>query len=389
VSVANGAPTPPNACPSGWTCADVGGATPAGTQSLNGSTWTVQGGGADIWGTSDQFRYVWQPVAADATVTARVASQGATDAWAKAGVMLRQTATDAGSMEYAMLVTPASGVLVQYRSSSGAGTALLAQNPGAAPAYVRVARSGSTFTAYTSSDGLTWTPVAGSSVSLPVSGAMAAGIAVSSHNTGALSAAALDGVGVTNSAPPPPGPCPTAWSCVDVGGATPAGAQTLSSGTWTVRGGGGDIWGTADQFHLVSQPLAGDGSVSARLTAQGNTDPWAKAGVMLRQSTDAGSAYYAIEVTPGNGLVVQYRTSTGVAAAMAATITGGVPVAVRVTRSGATFSAFTSFDGVKWVPVAGSSVTLSVSGPMLGGLAVTSHNTGTLSTTTFTGVTVG
>jgi hypothetical protein len=302
--------------------------------------------------------------------------------------MLRQNATDAGSMEYAMFVTPANGVIVQYRPSAGANSVQLALNPGAAPAFVRVARSGGTFTAYASTDGSTWTAVAGSSVSLGLTGAMAAGIAVTSHNAGTLSAVGLDTVSVTNSAQAPPGACPTGWSCADVGGATPAGTQSLTSGTWTVQGGGGDIWGTADQFHFVSQSIAGDGTVSARVTAQGNTSPWAKAGVMLRQSTAAGSVYYAIEVTPGNGLAVQYRASTGASASMSAGVAGTVPAYVRVGRAGTTFTAYTSTDGVTWTAVPGSSVTLSVSGAMLAGLAVTSHNGGSLSAVTYTGVTV-
>ena len=379
--------TAPGACPGGWTCADIGGATPAGTQTLNGGTWTVQGGGGDIWATADQFRLAWQPVAGDATVSARVVAQGSTNPWAKAGVMLRQ-ATDAGSVYYALELTPGNGLVVQYRATSGGSAAMAASVAGAAPAYVRAARSGGTFTAYTSTDGTSWTPVAGSSVALGVSGGMLAGLAVTSHDTMALSTVTFDAVAVANSAPPPPGACPSGWSCADVGGATPAGGQTLSAGTWTVQGGGGDIWGTADQFHLVSQPLPGDGTVSARVTAQTNTDQWAKSGVMLRQSTAAGSAYYALMVTPGNGLVVQYRASSGAGAATAASAAGAPPAYVRVGRAGTTFTAYTSADGVTWTPVAGSSVTLGVSGAMLAGLAVTSHATTTLSTATCTGVSV-
>src|SRR5436190_15405294 len=38
---------------------------------------------------------------------------------------------------------------------------------------------------------------------------------------------------------------------------------------------------------------------------------WAKAGVMLRQSSDPNSAFYYAMVTPGNGISVQYRPSAG------------------------------------------------------------------------------
>src|SRR5262249_39246135 len=134
--------------------------------------------------------------------------------------------------------------------------------------------------------------------------------------------------------------------------------------------------------------VAGDATVTARVTAQGGTNPWAKAGVMLRQTADAGSAYYAIEVTPGNGVVVQDRPSAGAAAAMPASLAGAGPADPRVARSGSTFTAYTSADGATWTAVAGSTATLSVSGGMLAGLAVTSHDTSQLSAVTFDGVSV-
>jgi len=155
-----------------------------------------------------------------------------------------------------------------------------------------------------------------------------------------------------------------------------------------MQGGGGDIWGTTDQFHFAWQSLAGDGTVSARVASQGATSPWAKAGVMLRQTGDAASAYYAIEVTPSNGIVIQYRASAGANAVMQASIPGTVPAFVRASRSGGTFTASTSTDGVTWTPVAGSGVTLGASGSMLAGLAVTSHDTSASSTVSFDSVAV-
>jgi outer membrane protein assembly factor BamB len=389
-SVSVGAATTPGGCPAGWTCGDVGGATPAGSQALSGTTLTMQGGGGDIWGTADQFHLAALPVAGDATVSARVSAQGSTNAWAKAGVMLRQTA-DPASGYYAAELTPGNGIVVQERPSAGAAAVMPVQLAGAAPAYLRVARSGTTFTTYTSSDGVTWTPVAGSSLTLSLTGAMLAGLAVTSHDSSSLSAVTFDGVSVATAAPPPPGACPSGWSCADVGGAFPAGSQAPNGGTWSVQGGGSDIWGTSDQFHFVSQAAGAAGTVSARVASQTASDPWAKAGVMLRQDGTAGSAYYAIEVTPGNGIVVQYRASAGASAATAAQLTGAAPAYVRVARSGAggtTFTAYTSPDGVTWTAVPGSTVTLSATATMQAGLAVTSHNTSTLSTATFTSVSV-
>jgi hypothetical protein len=69
--------------------------------------------------------------------------------------------------------------------------------PGAPPVYLQVSRTGTTFTAATSSDGNTWTPIPGSSVTLAnLGGAALAGLAVTSHDSGQLSTAVFDSVAV-------------------------------------------------------------------------------------------------------------------------------------------------------------------------------------------------
>jgi outer membrane protein assembly factor BamB len=182
--------------------------------------------------------------------------------------------------------------------------------------------------------------------------------------------------------------CPAGWTCGDIGNPTPAGGQTVSNGTWVLSGGGTDIWDTSDQFHYVWQSVPADAMLSARVQTQTFTDQWAKAGVMLRQSADPASAYYAFEVTPSNGLVVQYRATTGASALMAANPWAGVPAYLAVGRSGNTFTAYSSNDGQAWVAVDGSTVTLPTSGPMLAGLAVTSHDPTQLSVVTADSVTL-
>ncbi len=216
--------------------------------------------------------------------------------------------------------------------------------------------------------------MAGSSVTLNMSGSLLAGMAVTSHNAKVLGTVTFDTVSISTTTPPPPS-CPSGWNCADIGSPTLVGSQSLSGGTWTIQAGGSDIYGTSDQFHFVSQALAADGSVSAHVVSQQNTSSWAKAGVMLRQSGDPASMYYAVFVTPGNGIVVQYRNAQGGTTAQPVKITGTVP-------------AYTSSDGTTWTLLAGSSVTLNMSGSVLAGLAVTSHNASVLGTVTFDTVSV-
>ena len=376
-------------CPTGWSCADLGSATPTGSQSLTSGSWTIQGGGADIWGTNDQFHFVWQSLAGDGGISARVVSQTNTNIWAKAGVMLRQSSAS-NSAYYAAVVTASNGIVVQYRPSAGATALWPVSLSGTAPAYLQVGRVGSTFTAYTSNDGATWTAIPGSTVTLSMSGALLQGLAVTSHNSAALSTVTADSVSLSTTQPPPaPAGCLTGWNCADVGNATPPGGQVVSAGTWTIQGGGTDIWNTSDQFHFAWQSLAGDGGISARVVSQTNTNVWAKAGVMLRQSTNPNSAFYAALVTPGNGIVVQYRPSAGASALWPATLTGTPPAYLQVGRVGSTFTAYTSNDGLSWTAIPGSAVTLSLSGTLLQGLAVTAHNAAALSTVTLDAVKPG
>jgi outer membrane lipoprotein-sorting protein len=396
------APLPPEACPSPFTCADIGSPALAGTQSYdpNSSTWAVTAGGTDITGTSDQFHFVSAPLVGDGSVSADVTSQSDTDANAKAGVMLRAS-SDPGSPEYSVLVSPGAGIKVQERSTENGTTTKLANPTGTAPAYLEVTRSGSTFTASTSPDGVNWTVIPGSSFTMSLPATLLGGLAVTSHNAGELGTATMDAVTppvgstppttTTTSSTLPPEPCPSPFTCADIGSPALAGTQSYdpNSSTWTVTAGGTDITGTSDQFHFVSEPVTGDGNVSADVTSQTDSSSNAKAGVMLRASSDPGSPEYSVLVSPGAGIKVQERSTEDGTTTKLANPTGTAPAYLEVTRSGSTFTASTSPDGVNWTVIPGSSFTMSLPVTLLGGLAVTSHNAGELGTATMDAVTVG
>ncbi len=182
------------------------------------------------------------------------------------------------------------------------------------------------------------------------------------------------------------------WTSEDIGGATPSGSDSESGGTFTVRGGGTNISGTSDQFHLVSQTLIGDGTITARVVSMTGGGNSAKAGVMLRNATAANSrAAFASSYLPTspNGANT-FRTRATDGASFNTTTTSGTasyPMWLRVVRSGDNFSGFTSPDGQTWTQV-GASRTVSMSAPLLAGLAVTSNNTSALCTAVFDNVTI-
>src|SRR5207253_7005290 len=94
-----------------------------------------------------------------------------------------------------------------------------------------------------------------------------------------------------------------------------------------------------------------------RLASPSTPSPYTTLFRSLRQSSDPGSAYYAVFVTPGNGIVVQYRTAQGNKTLQISGLTGTVPVYLMVSRSGSTYTAYTSSDGTTWTLLTGSSVT--------------------------------
>ncbi len=284
-------PTPDPNCPSGWSCQDIGNPTPAGSESVSGSTWTANGGGASVGGNADQFRFINQNVSGDTQISAQVVSQTATGGSAQAGLMVRQS-SDPASPYYAIFLKPQNKLVVQYRQTFGGATTTVTQASAAPPPlYLEIQRVGDHFQAATSSDGTTYTLVPGDAVIIPMPASTLQGVALSSGTQGVQNTATFSAVtpGTPTTAPNPAAsasPCPSSWSCSDIGNPVTVGNQSLSAGTWTLQGAGNDINNNADQFHFTWQSLAADGSISAHIVTQTNTNAAAKAGVMLRQSTE-------------------------------------------------------------------------------------------------------
>ncbi|MBV8880790.1 MAG: hypothetical protein JO332_12540, partial [Planctomycetaceae bacterium] len=179
---------------------------------------------------------------------------------------------------------------------------------------------------------------------------------------------------------------PSPWRNADVGSVGLPGSTGFASGTFTVKGSGADIWGSADGFQFAYRPLAGDGTVVARVASVQNTDVWAKAGVMIRETLAPDSRHAFMAITPGNGAAFQRRVGPGGASTHSAGPAVVAPYWVRLVRSGSTVTGSVSNDGATWTTV--GSDTISMSALVDVGLAVTGHNNGVLCTSTFTNVAV-
>jgi hypothetical protein len=136
----------------------------------------------------------------------------------------------------------------------------------------------------------------------------------------------------------------------------------------------------SDQFNYVSQPTTGNGTMIARVTSQSDTSSNAKAGIMFKQSATAGAPYFLIAAAPGGVVKVQYGFNGSI---------GGETLAfpnvwVKLARSGNTFTAYLSSDGVNWTNVFHKTLTMTTNATV--GLFECSHKTGVLGTATFDNV---
>jgi regulation of enolase protein 1 (concanavalin A-like superfamily) len=366
--------TPPGELPSPWADQDVGAVPIAGTASYSNGTFDITASGADIWDTSDAFHFVYQPLAGDSTIQARVVSVDNADAWSKAGVMIRESLAPNAAHAF-MLVSAANGVAFQRRDATGTESVNTAGSSSAAPRLIRLERSGNTFTAFESPDGASWTVVGTDTI--PMGSSVYVGLAVTSHATSSTRAA-LDNVSINGGAPPPPPGLPAPWADRDVGAVPRAGSASESNGTFTVTGSGADIWGTADAFHFVYQPLDGDGTIEAKVESVQNANAWSKAGVMIRETLADDSAHAFMLVSAAKGIAFQRRPSTGSESVNTAGSSSTAPRWVRLQRSGDTFTASESADGTNWTIVDVDTIPMATS--VYVGLAVTSHTTSASST---------
>ncbi len=181
----------------------------------------------------------------------------------------------------------------------------------------------------------------------------------------------------TTTLPPP-------WVHEDIGGVGVTGEATFTSGTFTIMGGGDDIWNQADAFHFAYRPWTNNCEIIARVVGLQPTDVWAKAGVMIRENTGAGSRHAMMVLTSGNGVSFQRRLVPNGNSFDTTTGSLTVPYWVRLVRNSNTFTGYASANGSSWTQI--GTDTIAMSSNILIGLAVTAHNNGAVNTAVFDNV---
>jgi hypothetical protein len=170
--------------------------TPAGF-GQSGTELGIRAQGSDVYGGTNEYGAVYVPGAEHdgSTTVVKVTSQTDTDPWAKAGIMVRNNITDAGgSTGFLILaVTPGNGYALQW-DSDGNGQLDSNQSHGTVsfPAWLKLVRSGTTYTGSWSADGTTWNQIG----SVTVPGAAATqdvGVFATAHSGGSTGEADFDG----------------------------------------------------------------------------------------------------------------------------------------------------------------------------------------------------
>jgi hypothetical protein len=164
-------------------------------------------------------------------------------------------------------------------------------------------------------------------------------------------------------------------------------------GTYTMTASGADIWLVnnveADEFHFAYKMLSGAGSIVAKVNSVQNTNAWAKAGVMIRETLNPDSAHAFACITPANGVASQYRPSTGGTSANYNQTGVTAPYWVKLERSiSGLFTVSQSANGTTWQPVTGAvAQSIPMGANVYIGLALTAHDAALTCQAVFSNVT--
>jgi hypothetical protein len=355
------------------------------------TTYTLNGNGAGIGTNADDFRFLYMPTTGQCTIVARVVGCNSTATFARAGVMMRD-GTNANAISLSTLFAPQTDWIHFYkRTTTGGNTLTQGVAAAALPYWIELVRGGITGTNYNicpwmSTNGTTWVRVGYGQqfTNWSDTNVLLCGLVVTSGSTNGALNATFDHVSIAG--------CSTSgvtWSDMHVGPSTGDNAASYGIPTYTISGGGTGIGTNADAFRFVYVPTTGSCTLVARVVSCSSTSPLARAGVMMRQSTNANDVSLSTLFAPqSNWVYFNSRTNTGGNTSTSGVSAAALPYWVKLVRNGSggnVFSAYKSSNGTTWTLV-GSLVTNSgwtATTSVLGGLAVTSGLTNDTLTATF------
>jgi hypothetical protein len=160
--------TPNAPGPSAYTAVDIATTLPGSTNALpDGTSFDTVSSGGNIQNNADSFHFVYREITGDFDIKAQIASQSDTDGSPKGGLMARTSTAANSANVYAH--TASNGYRISRRATAGATTNIVSANvmntyPNT---WVRLRRVGDTFTAFRSTDGVTWVTIGSYTQSMP------------------------------------------------------------------------------------------------------------------------------------------------------------------------------------------------------------------------------
>ena len=373
------------------------GSDAAGDSSVHTSgNWWIDGSGVDgLSTTADSFHFESQPVSGNFQMVVQLQNLVATGATTPlAGLMIRD-GTAVGSNFLAIAGTAATSGSYQLISRTTVNS--VPTQSATTPTYtypaawLKLINTASVLHAFVSPDGVNYTEVTNPSTGVTWSGMS------SSLNIGVFAASASSANAravMSNFSISTTGAVPLALVDADIGGPAIASTSTLVNGVYTINAAGFDIWNPGDQFNFDSQSITGDSTIVAYVNSMTNTDPWAKAGVMFRSSSAAGSPMVGVYQNPNGQVELQWRDTLNTASSGIANPVGptGSPKWLELVKSGAVYTAYYATttgtpSASNWVLI-GSHTAPTNPTTYLAGLATCSHNPSLVCTAVYSNVSI-
>lgn len=134
-----------------------------------------------------------------------------------------------------------------------------------------------------------------------------------------------------------------------------------------------DVENSRPAVDYAWQSLAGNGSISVRISSFGGASSVDKAGIMLRQDVSKDAPYYFAYVTPHDGVKVSYKVTRRARSVIVSRVVGAAPLYLRIARVRGAYHAYMSKDGKAWRSIDTMPTAAWSKGTVLAGIATASH----------------
>lgn len=149
-----------------------------------------------------------------------------------------------------------------------------------------------------------------------------------------------------------PSDLPNSWGFNDVNSPHVPGSCSLRNGVYAIRGGGAKIgtwlYRVVDQFGFLHHFATGDATISCRLLSQTVPGNDAEAGLLFRDNPGGLARFVALVVDATHQLILKWRDQPDGDCNSLNLGTANLPLFLKLERTGDTFSAYTSEDGLHW-----------------------------------------